>query len=173
MPNSEKDFIHALTYSQNDLMGYLVGLLGNLHDAKDVLQATNLVLWEKHKEFRTGAEFRPWARKFAYFQALAFIRDRKRDRHVFDDDVLELLASDYGDVNSAKDDERELALRDCLNQLPEKQRMLIKLRYEEEGSIKQVVDQTGAKASSVKVSLMRIRNELQACIESKIALSNL
>ena len=173
MSNSQKDFIHALTYSQNDLTGYLVGLLGNLHDAKDVLQATNLVLWEKHKEFRARADFKPWARKFAYYQALAFIRDRKRDRHVFDDDVLELLASDDGDVNSAKDDERELALRDCLNQLPEKQRMLIKLRYEEAGSIKQVVDQTGAKESSVKVSLMRIRNELQACIESKIALSNL
>jgi DNA-directed RNA polymerase specialized sigma24 family protein len=51
---------------------------GDLHDARDVLLETNLVLWQKIGEFEPGSNFGAWARKIAYFQALAFLRDRKR-----------------------------------------------------------------------------------------------
>lgn len=166
MQKAEAEFIHQLTNSQTRLLGYLVSLLGSVHDARDVLQATNVALWEKRVEFRAGADFGPWARKFAYFQSLAFIRDRKRDRHVFDDDLLAQLAED--EMPSWDEDVRDLALRDCLSQLPENQRKLIKYRYDDGGSIAEVVKKSGKKASAVKVMLMRIRKGLLVCIKSKI-----
>ena len=137
MAQSEKEFVYQLTDWQNRLFGYLVTLLSNTHDARDVLQETNLVLWRKMEDFQPGTDFGAWARKCAYFQALAFLRDRKRDRHLFDDDVLALLASeDAGDAGD--ENERRLALRDCLACLPDKHRQLIDKRYREEVPIRPV-----------------------------------
>ena len=47
MAEPDKEFVYQLTDWQNRLFGYLVTLLGNLHDARDVLQETNLVLCRK------------------------------------------------------------------------------------------------------------------------------
>jgi RNA polymerase sigma-70 factor (ECF subfamily) len=167
MTQPDQEFVYQLTDWQNRLFGYLVTLLSNTHDARDVLQETNLVLWRKMGDFQTGTDFGAWARKCAYYQALAFLRDRKRDRHLFDDDVLALLAND--DTGSAHDDnERRLALRDCLACLPDRHRHLIDLRYREEIPIRQLAADHGKKESSMKMIMMRIREKLHLCIESKL-----
>ena len=76
MEAPDKEFVYLLTDWQNRLFGYLVTLLGNVHDAHDVLQETNLLLWHKMDDFEPDSEFGAWARECAYFQALAFLRDR-------------------------------------------------------------------------------------------------
>lgn len=166
MSEFEKTFILHLTNSQGRLLGYLTSLLGDLHDARDVLQATNLVIWEKQSEFQAGAAFEPWARKCAYFQALAFIRDRKRDRHVFDEELLEKLSGEA--AHPEDEDLRELALRDCLTRLPKHQRRLIECRYKEGASIYDLAKRFDKKESAAKVALMRIRQALMGCIENKL-----
>jgi len=166
MDAPDREFVYQLTDWQNRLFGYLVTLLGNLHDARDVLQATNLVLWQKIGEFEPGSNFGAWARKIAYFQALAFLRDRKRDRHVFDDDLLTRFAEEEADT--AGEEERELALRDCLGQLPERSRKMLQRRYHDGDSVRKLAKDLGKKKSAMKMALMRIRQALLTCIESKL-----
>jgi RNA polymerase sigma-70 factor, ECF subfamily len=167
MADPDKEFVFLLTDWQNRLFGYLVTLLGNAHDARDVLQETNLVLWKKIGDFEAGTDFGAWARKCAYYQSLAFLRDRKRDRHLFDDEVLALLADEQ--TSSTRDDsERRLALRDCLACLPDKHRQLIDQRYREEIPIRQLASDHGKNESALKMAMMRIREALRQCIESKL-----
>ena len=40
-------FIQSLTDHQGRLFVYLVSMLGDVHDARNVLQETNLELWRK------------------------------------------------------------------------------------------------------------------------------
>ena len=166
MTPPDKEFVFQLTSWQSRLYGYLVTLLGSVHDAHDVLQETNLVLWQKIDEFESGTDFGAWARRCAYFQARAFLRDRKRDRHVFDDELLDMLAEEGPDETEPED--RELALRDCLSRLPEKQAELIRERYMQGSSIARMSDRLGKKESALKMMLMRIREALLVCIESKL-----
>ena len=166
MDDLSEEFVYQLTNWQNRLFGYLTALLGNLHDAREVLQETNLVLWQKFGEFEPGTNFGAWARKCAYFQALAFLRDRKRDRLLFDSDVIALLAIDEPRTDS--EENRELALRDCLSQLSDRQRELVCERYSESGSIAQLATSHGKKESAIKMALMRIRQALHKCIELKL-----
>ena len=163
----DKEFIYQLTDWQNRLFGYLFTLLGSVHDARDVLQQTNLVLWRKANEFEPGTNFGAWARKCAYFESLAFLRDRKRDRHLFDDDLLAMFADEEAEPGH-DEDERWLALRDCLAQLPDRQRQLIGQRYQEEIPVRQLAAEFGKKESAMKMALMRIRGALQTCIESRL-----
>lgn len=165
MEPTNKDFIYLLTDWQNRLFAYLVTLLGNVHDAHDALQETNVVLWQKFDEFDPDTDFGAWARKIAYFKALSFLRDKKRDRHLLDDDVLAQFAEDR---SNADEEERELALRDCLARLPDGQRDLISKRYSSGGSVRQLAQDSGKKESAMKMTLMRIRQALLDCVESKM-----
>ena len=167
MEAPDKEFVYLLTDWQNRLFGYLVTLLGNVHDAHDVLQETNLVLWQKMDDFVPDSDFGAWARKCAYFQALAFLRDRKRDRHLFDDELLAQFADEAADVEHESSD-RLLAMRDCLARLPDRHRQLIKLRYGQKQSVRQLAKDTGKKESALKMMLMRIRQTLHSCIELKL-----
>ncbi len=62
---SSEQFIQLLTVHQPHLLGYILASLGNRTDCDDVLQKTNLVLWKKSAEFRSGAQFLPWAKRAA------------------------------------------------------------------------------------------------------------
>ena len=170
MKPPDKEFVYLLTDWQNRLFGYLVTLLGNVHDAHDVLQETNLVLWRKMDDFTQGSDFGAWARKCAYFQALAFLRDRKRDRHLFDDDLLAQFAQFAEEATDAEHEagDRILAMRDCLSRLPDRQRQLINLRYGQNQSVRQLAEDTDKKESAMKMMLMRIRQSLHTCIELKL-----
>ncbi len=167
MKPPDKEFVYQLTDWQNRLFGYLVTLLGNVHDAHDVLQETNLVLWRKMDDFTLDSDFGAWARKCAYFQALAFLRDRKRDRHLFDDDLLAQFAEEATDAEHEAGD-RILAMRDCLSRLPDTHRQLINLRYGQNQSVQQLAKDTDKKESAMKMMLMRIRQSLHTCIELKL-----
>lgn len=167
MTDSEKEFIRHITDWQNDLYSYLFTLLGDLHDSRDVLQETNLVLWRKMADFEPGSNFGAWAKRCAYYEALKFRRTRQRDRHLFDDDLIALLVDEH--EPSGHDEEgRRLALRDCLTQLPEQQRQIIDRRYRAEVSVRQLAEEFGKKESAIKMMMKRIREALQVCIESKL-----
>src|SRR5690606_12594168 len=100
--------------------------------AEDILQETNLVLWRKAGEFDMSRPFIPWACRIALFQVKAHRRDRARDRHVFDDDVLDLVAVDAGAEEPAH---LEQSLRECLARLSGEHRALILERYEPGASV--------------------------------------
>lgn len=169
MNDSEKDFIRHITGWQNDLFSYLFTLLGDLHDSRDVLQETNLVLWRKMADFEPGSNFGAWAKRCAYYEALKFrrARQRDRDRHLFDDDLIALLVDEH-EPSGHDEEERRLALRDCLSQLPEQQRQIIDRRYRAELSVHQLAKELGKTESAIKMALKRIREMLQVCIESKL-----
>ena len=167
MGNPDEEYIRQLTDAQNALFGYLVTLLGNPGDAREVLQETNVVLWRKMGDFEPGTNFKAWARKVAYFQALAFLRDRKRDPHVFDEDLLAMLAEE--EPESTDETATLLALRDCLARLPDAQRELMDLRYRAELPVAELASRFRKKQSAMKMALMRTRQALLECIEVKLA----
>ena len=170
MKKVDEDFVYQITDWQNRLFGYLVTLLGNVHDARDVLQETNLVLWRKAGEGEEIRDFGAWAKRCAQFQALAFLRDRKRDRHVFDEEtMMRLIDDEAAEQERAPDDEeRSIALRDCLAGMAEDKRRLLRERYQEERSIRELATGLGKKESAIKMKLMRLRKLLLGCMEGKL-----
>jgi RNA polymerase sigma-70 factor (ECF subfamily) len=160
-------FVQLLTDHQRGLFAYVVSLLGDLNEAQNVLQETNLVLWRRSAEFVEGTSFVAWARKVAYYQVLAHLRLRKRDRHIFDPALLEQLTDRFSAVE--EDDRRRLALRHCLAELPDKLRAMIALRYGPGGSLKILSLQMGKSEGAIKMALLRIREQLVGCMERKLA----
>ena len=163
---AQEAFVQLLTEAQLPLLQYIATLLGDMHVAQNVLQETNMVLWRKADDYQPGTSFASWAHRVAYWQVKAYARDRGRDRLVFDEQLIEQLAST--DPSEGADAEARLALRHCLTRLTTPHRELLRLRYEGEMSIKTIAKQVNKSENAIKTGLLRIRRTLLRCIERKL-----
>lgn len=153
---------------QSELYAFICSLLCGGKDVNDVLQETNVVLWEKAKEYDPDREFRPWAYQIAYFQVMAFRKRQQRERLVFDDSLVESLSSQLPQQTQHLDSRLE-ALEECIQQLSESNRELVRRRYRCGESVNAIADRMGRTSGAVSVLLFRIRKTLANCVRSRIS----
>lgn len=53
--NSSDEFLELISSFQGRLFGFLLSLTGDVDQANEILQETNLVLWKKSDEFQPGS----------------------------------------------------------------------------------------------------------------------
>lgn len=164
IPSKTGDFVQLMIGCQSRLYAFIMSLVCDPDQAADILQQTNLVMWEKSDQFTPGTNFSAWAYQIARFQTMAHRQKRRRDRLVFDDETLAAVASVFEERADGLDD-KLTALSRCLNQLGEESRSLISVRYRDGASVKQIADQFGHTANRVAVRLHRLRLALMECIE--------
>ena len=152
--------------NQNRLFGFILSLVGNREQANDLLQQTNLILWEKLDDFEPGTNFMAWAFQIARYQVMALRQKQGRDRHVFDDEAVSLIATAF-ETQSERFDDRLTALTQCIQQLPDDGRNLIHRRYGDGWSVKNLANEIGQSANRLAVRLHRLRAMLMECIQSK------
>ncbi|MBM3972037.1 MAG: sigma-70 family RNA polymerase sigma factor [Planctomycetes bacterium] len=162
------EFVAQVTRVQRPLHAFILSLVWNPTDAEEVLQETNLTLWEKADEFDASRPFLPWAMRFAQWQAMAWLKKRQRQRLVIDDDLAKLLA-DEATQEEAESDARRVALAACLQKLGTEQRKLIAKRYEPDGSVNAMAEEAGITPKAVSDRLRRIRQALLECIRKTVA----
>lgn len=163
---ADEAFVQLLTAEQFRLLQYIAMLLGDPHVANNVLQETNLVLWRKAGEFEPGTSFSAWSRQVAYWQVQAHVRDKKRDRHVFSDELMGQLAA--RENPRPEDADTQVALRHCLGKVSKENVGILRQRYADGLSIAALAERVGKTQSAVKVQLMRLRRQLQKCIQNQI-----
>ena len=115
------DFLRLYVEHEEALRGFVRALVPTREDARDVMQEVTVVLWRKIGELSAMEDFRRWAFGVARMEALTFLRDRARDRHVFGDDVLALLA-DEAEADADVFEAERIALEECLGKLDAAQR---------------------------------------------------
>jgi RNA polymerase sigma-70 factor, ECF subfamily len=160
-------FIAALTRHQPALEAFCFAQLGNRQDAQEVLQVTCVKLWEKSSDWNPETEFLPWAFAVARFTVLSHIRDRMRDRLVFDEDVVMAMAEPTQELATQFEDRRE-ALGTCLRKLKAEQRDLLQEHYIAGRSIRELSAATERSESAVKMILLRLREQLSHCINLQL-----
>jgi RNA polymerase sigma-70 factor (ECF subfamily) len=162
------EFIANVTRAQRTLHAFIVSMVRYAADADDVLQETNLVLWQKAADFDPTREFLPWAMRVAQLQSMAYLKKKQPARLVFNEELLALVA-DEAIAEPADADARRVALAGCLQKLPEQQRALIAQRYEPGGSVNAMSGQRGTTPKALSEMLRRIRHSLLLCIERTLA----
>jgi RNA polymerase sigma-70 factor (ECF subfamily) len=157
------EFVRLMTEHQGRLFAYILSLLGDPDAANDVLQEANIVLWRDSREFRPGTNFKAWAFRIAHFQVMAWRQRQIRDRLVFEDDMLEVLAFAARDADNAFDARQQL-LTGCLEKLTPVHREMIRKRYAEGTPLQSIADERGMTANAVMQALFRIRQSLMHCV---------
>ncbi len=91
---SEKQFVSLLTQYQADICGYIMSLMAGNNEAHDVLQETNVILWDKREHFELGTNFKAWAFAIARFTTMNYQKKRRRlaTRLEFSDSLIEKIS---------------------------------------------------------------------------------
>lgn len=137
-------------------------------DVPDVMQEVALVLWKKFEHLPDPDDFRRWAFGVAKYEALAWLRNRGRDRLVFAEDVLEQLAQDATALEPMLDSQRT-GLETCLEKLPSTQKQLLLAAYEPGARIQQIAQQSQRTVGGFYQWLHRVRLQLLDCVQRSIA----
>lgn len=163
--NSEERFVQLFAAHERHLRTFIRSMGLDWNAVDDVLQTVSLVMWRKWEEFDPETNFMRWARVIARFEVLKFRRKMARDRHVFREEVMELLA-DAAEEHAAQAAAGNYldALQHCLDRLPEKSRRLIRAAYGGSRTIREVAEDQGQSATAFYKTLDRIREKLRLCI---------
>jgi RNA polymerase sigma-70 factor (ECF subfamily) len=138
-------------------------------DVPDVMQEVALVLWKKFENLPDPDDFRRWAFGVAKFEALAWLRDKRRDRLVFAEDVLEQLAQEATALEPVLDNHRA-GLEACLEELPAEHRGLVLSAYEPGARIQDIAERSRRTVGGFYQWLHRVRLQLLDCVRRGIAL---
>jgi RNA polymerase sigma-70 factor (ECF subfamily) len=161
-------FLRFFMRHEESLRVFLRSLLFTHDEEREVMQEVAVVLWRKFDVGMDSQSFCRWAFGVARMEALAFRRDRARDRHTFGDEVFELLSQTVVNYSSSLEAERR-ALDLCLKKLPEDQRQIIQNAYAPGVKIDQLANQMGRTAMSLYKTLYRIRLTLMDCTRRVLA----
>ena len=163
-----REFVQLLTGSQNRLYAYICSLTARAASARDILQETNIVLWDKARDYDPARPFLPWAYRIAYLQVLAYRKSCARSRLVFDEQLVSEMAEEL--IGRDEDYDRRLeVLGHCMDRLPARKRELLDRRYLHNETVHQIAQGLRKAPNVVSACLYRIRRALLECIESSLA----
>lgn len=167
----QAEFVGQIARHQGALHAYIISLMPGMDGVDDVLQETNLVLWEKRRSFEPGSNFRAWACAIARFKVMGHRRKLAQlGFQLFDNELAEQLATEC-EATSEEFDQRLRAMEHCLGRLEEKERGLIEHRYFSGTTLDEYAAKCGRPVESLRVSLFRIRVALKKCIQGQLTIN--
>ena len=142
-PEQYERFTALLVKHQPDLCAFITAMSPSGTDCDEMLQAASLVAWRKFNQFDASTSFVRWICRIAKFEVMNDLRKRRRDRHLFNDELLALIADETIEENEHLALERA-ALEACLNRLNKPARELLTRCYSPRANVTDIAKSTGA-----------------------------
>lgn len=143
-------------------------MVGNLEDAKDVLQEAFVKVYVNINRFRQESSFATWFYRVIVNCALDLLRKRKASKKIFseplvDEEGKQLQAKDPGSEPKKiiLDNELSRKLEDAIDSLPERQKACFVLKYRNGMNAVEIAEVLKCSHSTVKVHLFRAVRALQ------------
>lgn len=171
-PPLEEEFLRLFVKHEEALRAFARVLLPTWEAVDEVMQESSVTMWRKLSQLDTPDHFLPWAKMIVRFDALRMRRNFARDRHVFGDAVIELLANEATEADEDVWAQEREALRECLAQMASPHRELIFAPYSGEGRVTRLAEETGRTINSLYKLLGRLREKLAQCVQSKLSLGS-
>ncbi len=154
------------TLAQPAVSAFVMSVVRDFRDRDDVLQNIAVAVVESFNAYNPAYPFVPWAIGVARNQVGLYLRSRRRDRLVFDEETVTCLAVAIQEVANEKSMQLD-HLQDCLGTLESRSHRLLELRYEQDMKPAAIAERVEMSANSVAKALQRIRDRLRECIDRK------
>ncbi|NUQ99924.1 MAG: SigE family RNA polymerase sigma factor [Streptomyces sp.] len=147
-----EEFEEFYTHAVGRLTGQLYVMLGDLHEAQDVVQEAFVRGWSRRRQLGGDGNPEAWIRTVAWRLAVSRWRGVRRSR--------EAWRRHGGPPPQEGPGPGSVALVSALRELPAHQRRTVTLHYVCDLSVEQIAAETGVSASTVKTHLVRGRSAL-------------
>ncbi|MET9518854.1 SigE family RNA polymerase sigma factor [Streptomyces sp. NPDC002994] len=152
-----EEFEEFYAHTASRLIGQLYVMLGDLHEAQDVVQEAFVRGWSRRRQLDGGGEPEAWIRTVAWRLAVSRWRVRRRSA-----DAWQRRGSPSADPGPGPE---QVALVSALRELPPKQRRTVTLHYLCDLTVVQIAAETGLSTGTVKTHLARGRAALSHLLQ--------
>lgn len=168
-PGSDVDFTELVNRHHRELLIYASALTRDTATARDVVQESFLVAYEKVNTFDVTRDFASWMRGIVRNKWREWLRKNKR--YVLTETEIAQIDSDVAAWQAEKsetDSDLFDALRDCLLRLPETLSETVTACYFEGRTGEEAADLLGLSPAAVRKRLQRARVLLKECLDRKL-----
>ena len=152
---------------QDPIYRFCLSQLADVDSAHDATQETALQILRGLEGFRGDSRIKTWALGIALNVCRQARRQSLRHRGLGDIQRNEQLSTDAaGPSEVAVRREHDQALQDCLQQLPDRQREVVVLRYFEEMKIDEIAQAMNIAPGTVKATLWQALRRLRKQFEN-------
>lgn len=162
-----EEFTRLWVQNQRAISAYIHISMRDAHYAEDVLQDVAADASRNFDKYDASRPFVAWLIGIARQRLVDHYRKRERQRAELSPDAIGLLDKAYAEVAEEVDD-RLVALRKCMDKLPDHHRVLINRRYGFDDALADIAKSVGSNAKAVNAMLVRIRKLLADCVEQRM-----
>lgn len=166
MPVAEADLMRVLLREQPRLLAYIRAIVVNQHLAEDVFQDVSILALQARVDLESELHLAHWLRRTARHKALNAAQKKSNRIATLSTQTLDLLESEWDRADALDLAEQVQKLEHCIDLLPDPGRKLIRLRYRDGLSGKEIAGQVGRKTEAVYMALSRLRVALRRCVET-------
>ena len=157
---------------QAKLRGFAARYLDDSNDVYDIVQDAFVDAYRHLDRFDLSRQFGPWLRAICKNRILNLFRSRRVRRDVnltiIDDALADQVQSEEAVDENFVD--RLVAMRHCIQKLPDSQKELIELRYNVRVSVKDLAETMNVSAAALSMQLMRMRHSIKRCMQLRLSL---
>ena len=163
----ENAYIELVNRYKDKLINFIFNYLGDLESSEDVVQETMIKLYQKKHYYREIAKFSTWLYTIAKNLANTELRKRKQRKTTLlsqfskDDKTYELPSNDPEPGHEIQTDVVNKIIRDAVDQLSEKFKIVIVLRDIQGLSYEDISEIINVPIGTVKSRINRARLQLQ------------
>ena len=169
--NGDANAFTVLVERYKDLVFTLaLRMMKHREEAEEVAQDTFVKMYKSLHKFKGDSKFSTWIYRVAYNTCLDRLKKNKRYQSTVTID--EYTEHQVKTIDNALDkieaQEREEAIKKCLDILPPEDSFLLTLYYYEEQSLDEIAKVVGLKPNNVKVKLFRSRKKLATILKAQL-----
>lgn len=168
--NDQQAYAELMRLYRDSIYFMLIKIVKNSDDAEDLTLETFGKAFRYLDKYTPQYAFSTWLYRIAVNNSIDYIRHKNNSPQYIDDDLFTGTAEqliDRSQTNPSPTPEEEVIvkqrmqmLRSAVQQLPEKYRKVIELRYYDELSYEEISDMLNITLSNVKIQLLRAKNML-------------
>ena len=155
---------------QNMVFALALKMLKHREESEEVSQDTFIKVYKSLSKFNGESKFSTWIYRIAYNTCLD--RIKKNSKYNNNVEINEITSNEISHTESIFDSlenkERSIIVKQCMDKLPEDERIIIHLFYFEELNLKEIVEIVSMTEGNMKVKLFRARKKLFSIFKESV-----
>jgi RNA polymerase sigma-70 factor (ECF subfamily) len=165
---TEELLIKTLLDARPRLIAATLAVLRDVHQAEDVFQEVLIKALRMRESFSDEAGLLAWSRVSMRNQGIDFVRRAGRLDTILSEMALDAVAGSLEETLAASP--KVTALRHCLENLPQESKRLLRMRYDEGRSGRDLAALLRRSEDGVYKALSRLHAALRQCAEERMNL---
>ena len=170
LEGDSKSFGVIVERYQNMVFALALKMLKHREESEEVSQDTFIKVYKSLSKFNGESKFSTWIYRIAYNTCLD--RIKKNSKYNNDVEINDVTSNEIFQAenifDSLENKERSIIIKECMDKLPEDERVIMHLFYFEELSLKEIVDIVSLNEGNVKVKLFRGRKKLFSIFKESV-----